>query len=97
MLFFFILRFHRMILMETILKMRFLENFISGSARILHHIALAALSAAIALSLPRILNFIDDHPAPKHSHGYPSKRMIFPLDRNRKRLVCIDEGFRHVW
>lgn len=45
--------------METILiKKRFLEDFISGSARIFYHIALAALSAAIALSLPRILNFI---------------------------------------
>jgi len=47
-----------MILMETILKKRFLEDFIGGSARIFYHIALAALSAAIALSLPRILNFI---------------------------------------
>ncbi|HSB03853.1 MAG TPA: hypothetical protein VLK23_01570 [Thermodesulfobacteriota bacterium] len=45
--------------METILiNKRFLEDFISGWARILYHIALAALSAAIALSLPRILNFI---------------------------------------
>jgi hypothetical protein len=48
-----------MIMMKTILfKNRFLEDFISNSARILYHIAVAALSAAIALSLPWILNFI---------------------------------------
>ena len=39
-------------------KNRFLEDFISGSARIFYHLALAGLSAAIALSLPWILNFI---------------------------------------
>ena len=37
-------------------KNRFLEDFISGSARIFYHLALAGLSAAIALSLPWILN-----------------------------------------
>ena len=45
-------------MMKTILyKNRFLD-FIGNSARVLYHIGLAALSAAIALSLPRALNFI---------------------------------------
>ncbi len=44
-------------MMKTIFyKSRFLE-FIGNSARVLYHIGLAALSAAIALSLPRALNF----------------------------------------
>ncbi|OGP93159.1 MAG: hypothetical protein A2156_08375 [Deltaproteobacteria bacterium RBG_16_48_10] len=59
MLSFFIVHFYQIMIMETILiKKRFLEDFISGSARIFYHIALAALSAAIALSLPWILNLI---------------------------------------
>ncbi len=46
-------------MMKTILyKSRFLEDFIRNSARILYHIALAAVSAGIALSLPRVLNFM---------------------------------------
>jgi len=55
----FIVHFHRMMLVETVLiRKRLLEDSISGWARILYHIGVAALSAAIALSLPRVLNFI---------------------------------------
>jgi len=46
-------------IMKTILSnKRFLRDFISDSARILYHTAFAALSAAIALSLPWILNSV---------------------------------------
>jgi len=37
---------------------RFLKNFVNHSAPFLYHVGLAGLSAAIALSLPWILNFI---------------------------------------
>lgn len=48
-----------MIIMKTILSnKRFLRDFISDSARILYHTAFAALSAAIALSLPWVLNSV---------------------------------------
>jgi len=50
---------HWIIIMKTTLSnKRFLRDFISDSARILYHTAFAALSAAIALSLPWILNSV---------------------------------------
>jgi hypothetical protein len=33
----------------------------------------------------------------RHGHGYPSDRVIFPFQQNRKTLACKDEGFRDVW
>ncbi len=57
--YFFTVDFHWMIFMKTILSnKRFLKDFMRDSARILYHAAFAALSAAIALSLPWILNFV---------------------------------------
>lgn len=38
-----------------------------------------------------------DHLALKHSHGYPSDRVIYPLRQNRGSFTCIEEGFKNVW
>jgi len=47
-----------MVMKTTLFKNRFWDDSVSHWARILYHIGLAALSAAIALSLPSILDFI---------------------------------------
>ncbi len=47
------------ILMRAILtKKKIWEDFVSSSGRILHHLVLAGLSIAVALSLPWALNFV---------------------------------------
>jgi hypothetical protein len=39
----------------------------------------------------------DHHLVPKHGPGYPSERIIDPLQRSRRSLVCIEERFTNVW
>src|SRR4030043_2188975 len=41
-----------------LIKKRIFEDFIKGSTRMLYHIALVGLSAALALSLPMTFGFI---------------------------------------
>jgi hypothetical protein len=40
---------------------------------------------------------VPDHLVPKHGHGYPSERIIYPRQQNRRSLVCIEEAFKNVW
>src|SRR4030043_1587882 len=44
--------------MVTLVKKRFWEDLINNSSRIIYHMVVATLSAAIALSLPLIMSFI---------------------------------------
>jgi len=46
------------IMRKTLFNKRFLEDILNNYGRIFYHVAIAALSAVIALSLPWIVAFI---------------------------------------